>query len=476
MAEQTTQAGEGVVTHALTETALAEIIERATVNAAAMLIQSQGQGGPDMAGRMKAWWFQDDGQIKKHGKDSAKVSWYVGYRDLDGKRHAFSCGPGKEGLKLAKQEARRIHAEIVAGVFGQNSGKTWEDFRTEYTEKILSGKSEATRRQALMSLDNFARIVKPGKVSGIKTATVDGFTAARRQETKRTARLTKSDFVPHVPKHGPHKGKHIWKRVRNGRLYAKLPTNPDDTVTTASVNADLRNLKAALTVAVEWGYLKEMPKVRLLSEVKPLVLFVTPEHFAALYRACDHARLPVAQGYTPGDWWRAFLVMAYVATGWRVGQLLALKRTDVDLEQGAARVRADVSGNKAKRERRIALHPLAVEHLQRLAGFGDMLFEWPHHVRTLTTVFQEIQRHAGIHLHCDEEHEHTPACHLYGFHNLRKGFGTMNSPRLSAAELQRLMQHESLTTTLTYYVDGGADAETVQRLHVPDVLKTREAG
>jgi hypothetical protein len=40
---------------------------------------------------MKAWIYQDDKQVKKHG--TKKASWYVGWIDPEGKRRCQSCGP-----------------------------------------------------------------------------------------------------------------------------------------------------------------------------------------------------------------------------------------------------------------------------------------------------------------------------------------------------------------------------------------------
>ena len=80
---------------------------------------------------------------------------------------------------------------------------------------------------------------------------------------------------------------------------------------------------------------------------------------------------------SPADWWRALLVMGAM-TGWRIGQLLELRREDVDLAEGFVITRA--AHNKGKRDRKIELHPLAVEHLLP-HGFPALLpFLWAHGV------------------------------------------------------------------------------------------------
>jgi hypothetical protein len=48
---------------------------------------------------------------------------------------------------------------------------------------------------------------------------------------------------------------------------------------------------------------------------------------------------------------------------------------------------------------------------------------------------------------CRGNHEHTPACHFYGFHDLRRAFATMNAGQLTPDALQALTRHKSYLTT-----------------------------
>lgn len=409
------------------------VIEAIIVQTVAVLKGVDGRLSPSKEAQdmPSAWIDQDSKQVKKYGMERA--SHYVYWIDPEGRERCKSCGPGKDGLKLAHRYKRQVEAELLTGTYGVNSNKTWAEFRAEYDGKILAGKSPATRRQAVMSFENFERIIKPKKVSVIKTETVDQFIKERRLENKRYRRTGKAP-----------------KRKRK-QLYADAGA-----VSPASVNADLRNLKAAFSVAREWGYLKEEPVVRKLREPKKLPVYVLPAHFAKLYAACDQARLPACQGFTPADWWRGLLVLIYQATGWRVGQVLDLRRSDLDLLAGTAVARAIAEGNKAKEDRLVKLHPLAVEHLRRLPGFTAEVFPWPHDRRTLSAELERLCKLAGV--------------PKYGFHNLRKGFGTLNAPRLGPTELQHLMQHASLATTQKYYVNPlAAQDEAVGKLYVPEL-------
>jgi integrase len=241
-----------------------------------------------------------------------------------------------------------------------------------------------------------------------------------------------------------------------------------DLVSPATVNKDLRHVKAALGYAKEWGYLIEVPRIRFERVPKKLPTYVTGEHFAAIYRACDAARFPQGKPYSPADWWRALVVMGYM-TGWRISDMLGLRRDGVDLVEGVAISRADA--NKGKRDERVKLHPVVVEHLRKLAGFDVQVFPWPRDRRTLDTEFDRIQKAAGMHLPCPKAHEHTPACHAYGFHDLRRAFATMNADKLSADALQALMRHKSYQTTQLYINLARQMDAAVASLHVPDVLK-----
>jgi integrase len=376
---------------------------------------------------MSAWVYQDDKQVKKHGPEAA--SWYVGWIDPEGKKRCKSCGPGPKGKRNAKKLCQKRDAELLTGTYQAKDKTAWKDFRQEYKDRVLAGLAVRTRAQAGTSLDHFERLVKPGRVSAISTQTVDDFIAARRQEA------------------GQKKGA---------------------VISPATINRDLRHVKAALRVAAEWGYLTRLPKFRMERTPKKLPTYVTGEHFAAIYRACETATMPEGQPFAPADWWRALVVMGYM-TGWRISDMIGLRREDLDLAAGTAITRA--TDNKGKRDERIKLHPVVVEHLKKLAGFSATVFVWNHDQRTLHTKFAEIQEAAGIKLPCQGQHQHTRFCYVYGFHDLRRAFATMNADKLTPDALQALMRHKSYQTTQVYINMARQMDAAVAGLHVPEVLR-----
>lgn len=369
-----------------------------------------------------AWVFQDFTQRKKLGD---KAPWLVGWRDPDGKKRTKSVG----AKSLAEKEARKVEGQLLLGTYHNESRLKWADFVAKYKQDIGAGMKPQTLRCTLNALTHFERLMKPGKVSTIKTATIDEFIAKRRVER------------------GDKKG---------------------STISLATINKELRHLKAVLRVAHEWEYLPKLPKVRMLKEPKKLPRYLNADHFAAIYDACQQARYPDDLNAPAADWWRALLTFAYM-TGWRISEIMALRKDDVDWVAGTAKTRAE--DNKGERDDVVPLQPIVLEHLKGVVGFGEMVFTWSQDLKQLWKNFHAIQRAAGIRLACDKSHEHTETCHVYGFHDLRRAFGTMNADRLTSDALQALMRHKSYQTTQRYIAVARQLNKAVDDLFVPDVLK-----
>jgi integrase len=379
-----------------------------------------------------AWLFQKPEQVAAMG--DSKAPWYVGWYEPDGRRRKKSFGAGLKNRKLAERHKFKLEEELTTGTYRGARSIRWETFCKQYESRVLDGLATRTREIALESLACFARIINPVKVSAMTTAHIDEFIAARRQEP------------------GKKKG---------------------DVVSPATVNKDLRHVKAALSEAVEWGYLAKLPRFRMEKAPEKLPRYVTGEHFAAIYQACESAGMPDGlPNLTPGDWWQALLVMAYM-TGWRIGDMMALRRDQVDLNAGTALSLAE--HNKGKRDELAKLHTVVVDHLRRLwvPSSSPTVFPWQYNHRTLWVQFARIQKAAKIDLPCPASHKHTAACHLYGFHDLRRAFATMNADQLTPEALQRLMRHKSYQTTRGYINRAKKMDEAVAKLHVPEVLRRR---
>ena len=389
------------------------IIERIVAEAASRIFDAQGkQGGLAVS---KAWVSQRKEEIDRLGPDHAP--WWCFWIEPSKKPRSKSCGPGKAGERLANQLRAKVEAQLTLGTYGQQPEATWDQFRAEYEQKVVSRLAPRTQTLVFRALDHWERIVAPTKMGAIRTATVDDFIAARRKD--------------------------------------QSTRHPGELVTASTVNKDLRHLKAVLKKAFKWKYLPELPDFEFLREPKRLPAILEPDHFALLYRACDRMDKPASQAYPPADWWRALMVTLYM-TGWRVGATLALKRADIDFSKGTALTRAE--DTKGNRDQRVPIHPEVLRHWRLLPGFTAELFPWPHHERTLLVEFQWLCEQAGV--------------PRYGFHALKKAYCSLNAKRIARQAMGVFAQHESSDTTDKWYIDAQRDLESeVLKVYVPDVLK-----
>lgn len=380
----------------------------------------------------RVWIFQYQKEVRTKGAE--KASWYVGWYDLEGRRHAESCGKGSSGHNRAEKRKRRLESELDMGLHRPRSKTLWTEFVEQFERDVLPGLESTTQVAYRSALGKFAEHTRVNKIESIDTRMIDAFIARRRNDS----------------------GKKAGARV-----------------SAATVAKDLRMLKAALMRAVDWGYLPAMPKIRGPRQAEKLVRYVTDEHFAVLYeKACPAAQLPAepGQGFTPEQWWKALIVTAAM-TGFRIKEILAIRREDLDFEQGTIITRR--GDNKGKRDEKLPLHPVVIEHLKPL-GDAEFPLRWPRCKRHLWTEWGRIQRAAGIHLQCIGDHEHTEACHVYGFHDFRRAFATRNAALLKPETLQRLMRHRSYTTTLRYINMARQVDEAVSAIAVPGVLQAKK--
>jgi integrase len=371
-----------------------------------------------------AWIYQKSEQVESLGEDGA--SWYVGWYSPEGKRRRKSCGPGVKGKDKAEKLRRKVEADLDGGRYHEQLRKLWPDFRREFEEKVAEGMSPRTRQSTLEALKHFERLVKPARVFGITTMMIDEYVTKRRQE----------------------------RGHKRGTI-----------ISPATINKDLRHLRAVLRYAHDWSYLPNMPRFKMLREPGKLPTYVPPEHFAKLYEACAKARRPTGTSYPPADWWQALFTTAYL-TGWRIEALLSLRWADIDLEAGTAISRW--GDNKGKRDQKVALHPVVIEHLRRLVSFRDRVFWWPHGRRRLYEEFADIQAEAKVQPEDGKER--------YGFHDLRRAFATLNADRLTPDALQTLMQHKDYQTTQRYINMARQLNAAVANLYVPAVSKGKAGG
>ncbi len=299
---------------------------------------------------MNAWLFQDSRQKAALGD---KCPWSVGWYDADGRKRSKKVGTKSVAEKYRKQVEAKLALELCTG----KSRTKWKDFRKQFIDTALVGKALGTVEQYEIALDNFERLVSPVYVDSVTTAMIDSFKAKRSRETQRP-RVPKAQSLSGLPAKRPSK--------------PKPDASPPAKISPATVNKDLRHLRAALVKAKKWKMLAESPEFEMLPVPQRDPYFIDDDTFKALYDACDTMTRPDGRHYAAADWWKALLAFAYL-TGWRIGEILDLRRDDVDLETGVARVAAE--GTKGRREARVELPAIVVEHVRAILDFQPLVFD-----------------------------------------------------------------------------------------------------
>jgi integrase len=379
--------------------------------------------------------FQDTREVRTLGK--SKAPWWVEWR-VNGNRRSQKVGTRKQ----AKEIAALKEAEKLQRRNGLIVDTTWAEFVARYKQDVLPlMRSARSREVATEVLDRFGKYSKPLYVGGIDAATLDRYAAKRMRDRGRKV---------------------------------------GDTLSPQTVRKDLRTIAAALGKAVEWNCLAAVPPLPKVATFDADKRFVTVEHFEAMLSILDpqnenhfvpkmapNPRAP----FTPAEWWRALLVTLW-ATGMRIGAVLSLRWEDVDLDAGTAISRA--KHNKAKKDQRVHIAAV-VNWLRPLKGFDPRVFPWDWDKTALYTHFRKLQEAAGVHLHCPGDHEHTPACHVYGFHDFRRAHATFNYGRVSDRDLQQQMGHASFSTTQRYIKYAEGHKEKAYNALIPDAMKAASA-
>lgn len=362
--------------------------------------------------------------------NGSKAPWFAVWKDTDGKKHWLKVGKKADALEIARERERQAKRQSA----GLIVDKPWKDFRGEYDKMILPlMRSSRSRESTTQALDLFEKLAKPCLVQGITTKTLQKFASSRASQP------------------GKKSG---------------------DKVAAATIQKELRTIRAALAYAHQWQYLAVVPMMPRVEGFESEKRFVTPEHFGAMLEQCKTAALPGNVGYPASDWWDALLSLLWVAPN-RITAMLALRWDDFDLEAGFVVTPAQT--NKQKRDHRACVPAVVVEKLRGIKRFGEMVFPWSYGESTLYRQFFKIQTAAGIKLHCNGNHEHTEACHMYGFHDFRRSFATFND-ELPASLKQSQMGHSTYATTQRYEKFAKQQATFAERLHLPEALQRKASG
>lgn len=249
---------------------------------------------------------------------------------LTGRGRSESCG---RHIAYARRRRQQVRQELRDGLSGSMPEVRLADFIDNRLPALMAGKSPVTVRKTQESLRALDRLNRTSCLTNITRAVVMEFRSSRLNEG----------------------------------------------LSPATVNKDLRQIKSALSYAVDAGLLRANPLLRwkglMLREPEKQVRVVEQAEFRKLLQACK------------GLSFRALLVVAY-HQGLRRGELVQLRWSAVDLEAKVLHV-VNVSENgeftKSRKNRAIPMHPEVERSLSTLweqvpkaIADGRVGAKWPH--------------------------------------------------------------------------------------------------
>lgn len=309
----------------------------------------------------------------------------------------------------AERKASILENQLSSAEDGQGRCR-WKTFRSLYENEHLAGLAANSEYKAIGILDSFERLAEPTQVHRITAGTLSAYVAKLRDA---------------------------------GR-------------SEATIAGHLRQLKAGLRWAKDRGFLSAVPAMprihrqagKRLAKGRP----VTHAEFANMLRATKTIC---------GKHWKSWtrILRGLWLSGLRLGEAVKLRWTPgnwpyIDGESLVIPAEFD----KAHQDRRIPLPPDFAAWLQRtpIADRTGVVFQPLGELGKPVQFFRVSQRIAKIGEHAgiitDPATGRTATAH-----DLRRSFAQRWASRLTPVDLQRLMRHASIATTMGYYVDQDAE-------------------
>jgi integrase len=369
--------------------------------------------------------------VRVHVVDYGRKSLYMRYVDpLTGKQVVRSTGTINR--RDAERVAAKWEAELQEGRYLRPSKIAWCDFRARYEAEVLPGLAKRTEEKVWSVFNSIDGVVSPQRVADL--------TADRISQ---------------------------WQNVLRQRGLAE-----------ATIKGHSAHLKAALRWAHAVGLLTAVPTIRMPKRAKGGKVMkgrpITTEEFERMLAA-----VPKVIGDKQAEHWR-LLLRGLWWSGLRLGEATALKWNghglSVDMAGRRPMFRIPAESEKGNQNRILPMAPEFADmlHAVPIENRVGFVFSTPlarHETRRIDTISKTIVNFgttAGVKVDVGVR-AGKPSLKYASAHDLRRAFGLRWSTRVMPPILQQLMRHESIETTLRYYV--GRDAEATA-----DVLWEAVAG
>jgi integrase len=359
------------------------------------------------------------------------------WRDpVTGRKKSKSTKVERTGQAKDRKEAERVaakfEAELREGRYHEPLRVTWADFRERYEMEGLSGLAVATDNKVAALFNWVERVMNPTRLADVTESRVSHLQADMRR--------------------------------------AGLSEN--------TIKSYMHHLTAALNWGCRLGLLLRVPKVERLKRAKGSKVMkgrpITGEEFDRLLAAAPkvldsrtRGRKPLPPEPAVVESWR-YLLRGLWLSGLRLGEALELwwdrdDRLCVDLTGKLPMLRIPAECEKGHQDRLLPLAPefaeflLATPEAERTGPVFKPLARRVHGERlgapVVSAIICKIGEAAGVKVATDPR---SGRVKFASAHDLRRSFGERWAARIMPTDLMALMRHETIETTLRYYVGRNA--------------------
>lgn len=328
----------------------------------------------------------------------------------------------KKDLKEAQRLAAALEVELRNKASNEPSRLGWEDLRQRYEEEHLPGLATRTANKTFSVLDRFEKEMKPKRLSAIDERMLSHYVKALRsgQHSKPLAESTIKSHLTHL--------KALLNWAKDQRMLNELPVFPK-----------IRRARTSHGHKVMRG--------------RPITL----EEFERMLEAT-----PEIVGDANAEPWIFFLNGLWHG-GFRLSESLEIywdRQDKIHLTKSGRYTVMKIPGDleKGHKDRLLPLAPEFVRLVESVpeANRTGRVFKLPRvdgkeGEPTSETVSKKITKIGAKANVVVDENKNASA------HDLRRSFGERWSSKLMPAELMEIMRHESIETTMKYYVGKNAE-------------------
>lgn len=391
-----------------------------------------------------------DVEVRVHSYGPHRPLGLVFFDPLSGKKVCKSSGT--RNWREAERAARTLEDELRKGKYRPASKTTWEDFTRRYSDDVLPGLAAKTRNQLNTVFGTVERLAAPKLLAQVTADRLSEIAGALRREGK--SEFTIRNYFAHL--------KAAMRWAASLGLLAAVPDFPK--VQRAKRGKAMKG--RPITVEEFERMLSVVGKV-LTGQDRPKG---SKGRKTDTPREADPAAVTSWRHYLQGLWWSGFRLRESLALSWEPRAALS-----VDLSGRYPMVRIRGESQKSGRDQLCPVAPefaemlLAVPEAERHGRVFKLLGTvnpngGPATVGPVTDpdyvshVVSRIGLAAGVKVDSKVKTGKGEVVKYASCHDLRRSFGLRWSRRIMPPQLQELMRHEDIQTTMRFYV--GRDAES----------------